>query len=66
MIIEVNEFQYKGIVLKRVEDQGWKCALGDHEYLFPHCQAAESAIDEIFCDIKPIIVKNKGQRFKES
>ena len=62
MIIEIKEYQYKGITLNRVEDQGWKCILGDREYLFPHCQAAEAAIDEIFWNIKPIISKNKGKK----
>ena len=64
MIIEVKEFKYKGITLTLVKDQGWKCILGEHEYLFPHCQAAESAIDEIFSNIKPIVAKNNGKRLK--
>lgn len=62
MIIEVKEYKYKGITLNHVEDQGWKCNLGGSEYLFPHCQAAEAAIDEIFSNIKPIIFKNNGKK----
>jgi len=61
MIIEIKEYTYKGITLNHVEDEGWKCILGDREYLFPHSQAAHSAIDEIFSNIKPIIDKNKGK-----
>lgn len=67
MIIEVKEYKYKGITLNHVDDLGWKCILGDREYLFPHCQAAESAIDEIFNEgILPIIEKNKGKKLPKS
>ena len=60
MIIEVTESVYKGILLERVKDKGWKCNLGGQEYLFPHYTAAQAAIDEIYADIKPVITKNKG------
>lgn len=59
-IIEVKEVNYKGILLQLVDGKGWKCNLGGDEYLFPHIQAAESAINEIFRDIKPIVSKNHG------
>lgn len=63
MIIEINEYSYKGITLQLAKDKGWKCNLGGVEYLFPHSQAAERAIDEIFRDIKPVIVKHKGEKY---
>lgn len=67
MIVEVNEFKYKGITLNRVEDKGWKCLLGEREYLFPHCQAAETAIDAIFGDrINEIIASNKGVKLSKT
>lgn len=64
MIIEVTEYTYKGIELHHVKDKGWKCNLGGEEYLFPHCQAAESAIDELFKDIKAVVSKHKGVKIK--
>ena len=64
MIIEVKETVYKGILVEHVENKGWKCNLGGIEYLFPHYTAAQTAIDEIFRDIKPIVTKNKGQKIK--
>lgn len=48
MIIEVTESVYKGILLERVKDKGWKCNLGGQEYLFPYYTAAQAAIDEMF------------------
>lgn len=60
MIIEVTETIYKGILIERVKDEGWKCNLGGTEYLFPNYTAAQAAIDEIFDGIKPVIKKNKG------
>lgn len=67
MIIEITEYKYKGITLNHVEGKGWKCILGDREYLFPHCQAAEMTIDEIFNDsILPIIEKNKGKKLPKN
>ena len=60
MIIEVTESVYKGILIERVKDKGWKCNLGGTEYLFPYYTAAEAAIDEIFSDIKPVVAKRKG------
>lgn len=64
MIIEIKETNYKGILIERVDDQGWKCNLGGQEYLFPNFVAAQTAINEIFRDIKPIIAKNGGKKFK--
>jgi len=64
MIIEITEYSYKGITLQLAKDKGWKCNLGGTEYLFPHAQAAQSAIDEIFRDIKPVITKHKGEKYK--
>lgn len=65
MIIEVTETIYKGILIERVKDEGWKCTLGDYEYLFPTYVAAEATIDEIFTDVKPIISKRKGKALKK-
>lgn len=62
MIIEVTESNYKGILIERVKDKGWKCNLGGQEYLFPYYTAAQAAIDEIFADIKPVITKNKAKK----
>lgn len=64
MIIEVTESVYKGVLLERVKDKGWKCNLGGQEYLFPNYTAAEAAIDEIFHDIKPVVAKRKGVKMK--
>ena len=64
MIIEIKETNYKGILIEQAEDFGWKCNLGGQEYLFPNYVAAQSAINEIFRDIKPIIDKNKGKKLK--
>jgi hypothetical protein len=64
MIIEVTETIYKGILIERVKDEGWKCNLGGTEYLFPNYTAAQAAIDEIYHDIKPVIKKNKGEKLK--
>lgn len=64
MIIEITETVYKGILVERVENKGWKCNLGGQEYLFPYYTAAEAAIDELFHDIKPVISKNKGVKMK--
>ena len=62
MIIEVTESNYKGILIERVKDSGWKCNLGGQEYLFPYYTAAQAAIDEIFDDIMPIIKKRQGKK----
>ena len=69
MIIEITEYSYKGITLQLAKGQGldvqgWMCNLGGVEYLFPHAQAAQSAIDDIFRDIKPVIDKHRGKKCK--
>lgn len=64
MIIDVKETIYQGIILQRVEDQGWRCQLGEDEYLFPTFVDAQSAINEIFRDVNTIIYKHKGKKFK--
>lgn len=63
MIIEVKETTYRGFKLEHVENKGWKIVLGEEEYLFPHFQAAQSAIDEFYRDVIP---KNQGKRLKHS
>lgn len=62
MIIEVRETTYKGFKIEVVEDKGWKIVLGDEAYLFPHFQAAQSAVDEFYRDVIP---KNHGKRMKQ-
>jgi len=69
MIIEIKEYSYKGIALHIAKDQnekyhGWKCNLGGVEYIFPHSQAAERAIDDIFQNIKPVIARHGGTKIK--
>ena len=59
MIIEVTESVYKGILVERVKDKGWKCNLGGQEYLFPYYTAAQAAIDEMFSDTKPVVPQCK-------
>ena len=66
MIIEVTEFNFKGITLYHVPNKGWKCTLGDAEYLFPNCQEAQSAINDIFnVDIKGIAANHRGIKIKK-
>ena len=62
MIIEVKETNYKGILIEKAEDKGWKCNLGGQVYQFPTFVDAQATVDEIFQNIKPIIVKNKGRK----
>lgn len=61
MIIEIKEYPYKGFVLRYVEGKGWKIVLDGAEILFPHAQAAESAINEFYRDV---IKKHKGEKLK--
>lgn len=63
MIIEVKETTYKGFKIEHVESGGWKITLGDEAYLFPHFQAAQSAVDEFYRDVIP---KNQGKRMKRT
>ena len=65
MIIEVTSTIYKGILIERVKDRGWKCNLGGTEYLFPYFTAAQAAVDETFKDLHTIIKKTRGIKFKE-
>ena len=64
MIIEVKETIFQGIILQRVDNQGWRCQLGKYEYLFPTFVDAQAAINEIFRDIEPIVTKHKGKKYK--
>lgn len=65
MIIEVKETNYKGILIEKLDCQGWKCNLGGQEYQFPTYVDATATIDEIFRDIKPVITKNTGKKYKK-
>lgn len=49
-VINITEQVYRGILCKHVEDKGWKIVIGSEEYLFPHFQAAQFAIDRIHED----------------
>ena len=62
MIQKIVEVNYKGFNLVLAEEghQGWKCVIGEQEILFPHSQAAESAIDEILADTADVIQKHNG------
>ena len=60
MVIEIKEYNYKGFHLILNKNSGWKCVIGEQEILFPHSQAAETAIDEILKDATNIIARNKG------
>lgn len=63
MIIEVKEYNYRGFTLYHVENKGWKIVLGDEEYLFPHCQAAETAIDAF---IREVIPQHEGKKLRKT
>ena len=61
MILKILETNYKGFHLVLDEERhGWKCVIGEQEILFPHSQAAETAIDEILKDSAAAIKNNKG------
>lgn len=62
MIIDITEYNYMGFHLEHVKDKGWKIVLGDVAYLFPHAQAAESAIRSIHEDI---VQKHKASKIKK-
>lgn len=49
-IIHITEQVYRGIQCKYVENKGWKIVLESEEYLFPHFQAAQFAIDRFHED----------------
>ncbi len=60
MMIAVTEIDYRGILLQRVEDQGWKFTIDDKEYMFPSSMDAQHAIDEIYQFIEFFVAKHKG------
>lgn len=67
MIVEIKEYKYMGITLNHVEGKGWKCVLGECEYMFPHAQAAEATIAEIFDDsILSKIAKYNGKKLPKN
>lgn len=61
MIVEVKETTYKGFKIELVGNKGWKIVLGDDAYLFPHFQAAQSAVDAFYRDVIP---EYHGKRMK--
>lgn len=66
VINKILEMQYKGFTLVLDEENhGWKCIIGEQEILFPHSQAAESAIDEILKDSANAIKKHEGVVIKK-
>lgn len=65
MILKVLEADYKGFHLALNEGKGgWKCIIGDQEFLFPHKTAAEAVIDEILKEADPIIKKRGGTKIR--
>ena len=62
MMIAVNEIEYRGILLKRVEDQGWKFTIDDKEYMFASTIDAQYAIDDIYQFIEFFVAKHKGAK----
>lgn len=65
MIVEVTVSEYKGIYAELVKGKGWKCNLGGNYYLFPTLEAAHSAIDDCFENLRPILRKHGGIKYKE-
>ena len=65
MILKVLEVDYKGFHQTFDEAKGgWKCIIGDKEFLFPHKTAAEAAINEILKEAEPIIEKRGGTKIR--
>lgn len=62
MIIEITECDYRGFHIVHVDNEGWKIVLGDEEYLFPHYQAAQSAVDAFYRDVIPA---HKGKKIRK-
>lgn len=67
MVLKVLEVDYKGFHLVFDEEgkRGWKCVIGDKEFLFPNKQAAESAISEILKDADKAIARCCGTKVKK-
>lgn len=61
MVIEIMETTYKGFKIELVKNKGWKIVLNDIEYLFPHFQSAQSAIDEFHREVIP---RYQGKQMK--
>lgn len=67
MIHKVTEHVYRGFTLVLNEDKGkngWKCFIGETEYLFPNVQAAQSAINQVLEASIDIIKKHDGKKLQ--
>lgn len=62
MIIEITESDYRGILLKRVPEKGWKFTIDEKEYLFPSFVDAKAAVDDIYQFIEFFVAKHKGKK----
>lgn len=67
MILKVLEIDYKGfhLVLNEEGKRGWKCVIGDMEYLFPNEQAAEAAIRAILKNADEAIAQYGGTKIRK-
>lgn len=67
MILKVLEIDYKGfhLVFHDEGKVGWKCIIGNQEFLFPHRTAAEAAINEILKEADLIIEKRGGTKIRK-
>ena len=67
MIRRITEKTYRGFTLVLSEDKGntgWKCFIGETEYLFPNQQAAESTINQVVEASKDIIKQHDGKKLQ--
>ena len=67
MIRKITEEIYRGFTLVLNEDKGkfgWKCFIGETEYLFPNQQAARSAINQVVEASKDIIKQHDGKKLR--
>ena len=67
MILKVLEIDYKGFHLVFDEEgkNGWKCVIGDKEYMFPNEQAAEAAIRAILKNADEAINQYDGKKIRK-
>lgn len=67
MIHMMTEKTYRGFNLVYHDGKGntgWKCFIGETEYLFPNQQAAESAINQMLESSKDIIKQHDGKKLQ--
>lgn len=67
MIHQIVEKTYRSFNLVYHDEKGntgWKCFIGETEYLFPNQQAAESAINQVVEASKDIIKQHDGKKLQ--